>query len=83
MRDIDVVVNFDFPQTIADYVHRIGRTGRAGSKGFALTLVSTSDEKHLLKGLIKVMSDSDQVIPQELDELANAIPLKEEKVKKK
>lgn len=33
------VVNFDMPETYEDYVHRIGRTGRAGNKGVALTLV--------------------------------------------
>ena len=43
-RGIDVenithVINFDTPQTYDDYVHRIGRTGRAGKKGVALTFV--------------------------------------------
>jgi superfamily II DNA/RNA helicase len=47
-RGIDVlgishVVNFDLPKVAEDYVHRIGRTGRAGSKGTALTLVSGRD----------------------------------------
>ncbi len=47
-RGIDVlgishVVNFDLPKAAEDYVHRIGRTGRAGSKGTALTLVSGRD----------------------------------------
>src|SRR5450756_1529802 len=47
-RGIDVlgishVVNFDLPKVAEDYVHRIGRTGRAGAKGIALTLVSGRD----------------------------------------
>lgn len=33
------VINYDLPQTYEDYIHRIGRTGRAGKKGFALTFV--------------------------------------------
>ena len=45
VKDIDVVINFDMPQSIADYVHRIGRTGRAGSKGFAFSMISTFRQK--------------------------------------
>ncbi len=36
--DVDLVVNYDIPQDAEDYVHRIGRTGRAGQKGRAITL---------------------------------------------
>ena len=38
IKDVEAVVNFDFPQGVEDYIHRIGRTGRAGRKGEALTL---------------------------------------------
>jgi superfamily II DNA/RNA helicase len=38
--DITHVINYDIPQTIEDYVHRIGRTGRAGNTGIALTFVN-------------------------------------------
>ena len=38
--DITLVINYDEPQTYEDYVHRIGRTGRYGKKGKALTFVS-------------------------------------------
>jgi superfamily II DNA/RNA helicase len=37
--DVSHVINFDIPENYEDYVHRIGRTGRAGKKGFALTFV--------------------------------------------
>ena len=39
IEDVTHVINFDVPQTYDDYVHRIGRTGRAGKKGVALTFV--------------------------------------------
>ncbi|HOX96210.1 MAG TPA: DEAD/DEAH box helicase [Candidatus Woesebacteria bacterium] len=39
VKDITHVINFDQPATYDDYVHRIGRTGRAGKKGFAITFV--------------------------------------------
>ncbi len=44
--DVTHVFNFDVPGNAEDYVHRIGRTGRAGKKGFAFTLVSPRDEKN-------------------------------------
>jgi superfamily II DNA/RNA helicase len=43
VKSITHVINFDLPRHIEDYVHRIGRTGRAGEKGTALSFVSRSD----------------------------------------
>lgn len=40
---VDVVINYDVPQNSDDYVHRIGRTARAGKTGFAFTLVSKDE----------------------------------------
>jgi ATP-dependent RNA helicase RhlE len=40
VNNISHVINFDMPQSYDDYIHRIGRTGRAGKKGFALTFVN-------------------------------------------
>lgn len=50
-RGIDIeqlpcVINFELPRSPKDYVHRIGRTGRAGNKGLAITLVSNEEEHH-------------------------------------
>ncbi len=42
-----VVVNFDLPRSAVDYAHRIGRTGRAGESGMAVTFVSAGTEAHL------------------------------------
>ena len=58
-RGIDIdklphVVNFDLPQVAEDYVHRIGRTGRAGCSGEAISLVSDEDIK-LLKAIHRLM----------------------------
>lgn len=41
------VINYDFPQAAEDYTHRIGRTGRAGAAGFALSMISSPQEKRL------------------------------------
>jgi len=48
------VVNFELPNVSEDYVHRIGRTGRAGNKGEAMSLVS-SDENKLLTGIERLI----------------------------
>lgn len=48
------VVNFDLPQVAEDYVHRIGRTGRAGAEGQAISLVDP-EESHLLAAIEKLL----------------------------
>ncbi len=47
--DIQLVVNYDVPHDTEDYVHRIGRTARAGSEGSAFTLVSEKDQPAFAK----------------------------------
>lgn len=47
--EISHVINFDVPVQYEDYVHRIGRTGRASAKGDAITFVSPADEYHIRK----------------------------------
>lgn len=60
VKNVELVVNFDFPQGVEDYIHRIGRTGRAGKKGEAYTLLTQEDGKYA-KELIGVMRDAEQV----------------------
>lgn len=50
--EVDYVVNYDPPMMPEDYVHRIGRTGRAGADGFAVSLV-TPDTRNLLRNIQK------------------------------
>ena len=45
---LPIVVNYALPETTADYTHRIGRTGRAGNPGIALTLLSVKDYKMMI-----------------------------------
>jgi len=62
--DIDqlpMVINFDLPMVAADYVHRIGRTGRAGSEGMAVSLVS-HEEAGLLRDIRKLLKDEIVVV---------------------
>ncbi|WP_179020529.1 DEAD/DEAH box helicase [Winogradskyella forsetii] len=54
------VINFELPNISEDYVHRIGRTGRAGAEGQALSLVS-ADETTYLQGIEKLIGESIEV----------------------
>lgn len=51
------VINFDLPYLAEDYVHRIGRTGRAGNKGFAISFVSR-EEEHVLAQIEALIQDN-------------------------
>ncbi|QFU23930.1 DEAD/DEAH box helicase [Shewanella eurypsychrophilus] len=58
---LNYVVNYELPYKAEDYIHRIGRTGRAGNKGVAITLLSREDE-HLLEEVEVVL---DKRLPQQ------------------
>ena len=60
--ELPYVINFELPHTAEDYVHRIGRTGRAGHKGNAVSLVC-AEEKHWLNDIQKLIKLE---IPQEI-----------------
>jgi len=74
--DIDIVVNYTFPLTIEDFVHRIGRTGRAGKSGVAWTLFNggpaegVQDEKAHAGDLVRVLLGAKQQVPPELEKIA-------------
>jgi len=54
VKDIDMVINYDMPMAIEDYVHRIGRTGRAGQKGLSFSFVTKTDMS-LVLDLCKIL----------------------------
>ena len=59
IKDVPAVFNFDVPFNAEDYVHRIGRTGRAGASGLAVTLVSGADARNV--------SDIEKLIKKKID----------------
>ncbi|KAK6456829.1 ATP-dependent RNA helicase DBP2 [Scheffersomyces xylosifermentans] len=65
VKGINFVINYDMPGNIEDYVHRIGRTGRAGSTGTAISFF-TDQNANLGGDLCKIMREAKQVIPPEL-----------------
>jgi ATP-dependent RNA helicase RhlE len=73
------VVNFELPNIPEDYVHRIGRTGRAGAKGKAISLVCNDEKEYLIniEKLIKLKIPSKIKAGFEPDSHANPEPLKQ------
>jgi ATP-dependent RNA helicase DDX5/DBP2 len=68
VKDVGLVINYDMPggvNAVEDYVHRIGRTGRAGAKGHAYTFFTPGDRK-CASQLVEVLTKADQEIPPEL-----------------
>jgi len=61
---IQHVINYDLPQVPEDYVHRIGRTGRAGSEGSALTFL-TPDDRIMWNSISKLIDPNFKAIPRE------------------
>ncbi|KAL1923657.1 uncharacterized protein VTP21DRAFT_8637 [Calcarisporiella thermophila] len=62
-KGVNLVINYDFPQTVQSYIHRIGRTGRAGKSGSAVTLF-TKDDAPYLKSIVNVMRESGCEVPE-------------------
>jgi superfamily II DNA/RNA helicase len=65
--DLPAVFNFDVPFNAEDYVHRIGRTGRAGASGLAITLVTREDNR-LVSDIEKLIRRKIELEPLELDD---------------
>jgi len=67
--DVDVVINYTFPLTCEDWVHRTGRTGRAGKKGLCVTFFNESGEFNEVNhcfDIIRLLEGTKQVVPPAL-----------------
>ena len=83
--DLPYVINYDMPQVPEDYVHRIGRTGRAGLNGDAISLVS-ADEVKLLRDIERLIGkslDRQEIEPFEPDHIVPNTPASPSKPKAK
>lgn len=75
IKQLEVVINYDFPMQIDDYVHRIGRTGRAGAKGHSYTFISKAEDQitpAVLTQLLSIISKAGQEVPEFLTEWSNS-----------
>ncbi|CAM6098389.1 unnamed protein product [Calypogeia fissa] len=74
--DVEYVINFSFPLTVEDYVHRIGRTGRAGKKGIAHTFFTQADKVRAGE-LVNVLTEAGQNVPEDLLKFGTHVKKKE------
>ncbi|KAL0853301.1 hypothetical protein Bca101_058453 [Brassica carinata] len=65
VKDVKYVINYDFPGSLEDYVHRIGRTGRAGAKGTAYSFFTAANAR-FAKELISILEEAGQKVSHEL-----------------
>jgi len=68
VKQLILVVNYDCPNHYEDYIHRCGRTGRAGNKGFAYTFISP-DQERISGDIVKALELSETSVPTELQAL--------------
>lgn len=71
VKQLKLVVNYDAPNHLEDYVHRAGRTGRAGNKGTAVTYI-TEEQENCAPGIAKALEQSGQPVPERLAAMRKA-----------
>ena len=76
---VEYVINYTFPLTTEDYVHRIGRTGRAGATGVAHTLFTVHDKSRAGE-LANVLREAGETVPESLSKFGTHVKKKESKL---
>ncbi|CAD8098690.1 unnamed protein product [Paramecium sonneborni] len=71
IKDIEIVVNYDMPKVIEDYVHRIGRTGRAGAVGQSISFFASDEDARMAKDLVEILRESQNDVPYDLRSLVD------------
>jgi len=69
VEDVKFVINFDYPNSSEDYIHRIGRTGRSQRSGTAYAFFTANNARQA-RDLLSVLREANQVINPQLAELA-------------
>ncbi|KAH8106099.1 P-loop containing nucleoside triphosphate hydrolase protein [Cristinia sonorae] len=70
VKQLKLVINYDAPNHMEDYVHRAGRTGRAGNKGTCVTFITPEQDRYSVD-IFRALQASSAAVPKELEELAN------------
>jgi len=73
IKGVTHVINYDLPKDVDEYVHRIGRTGRVGNTGHALSFFDESkdSDKGIAKNLTRILAESQQEVPDWLQSVAD------------
>ena len=70
VKQLSLMINFNAPNHMEDYVHRAGRTGRAGNKGTCVSFITPEQERYSVD-IYRALKASNAPVPTELEELAN------------
>ena len=70
VKQLKLVINYDAPNHMEDYVHRAGRTGRAGNKGTCVTFITEEQDRYSVD-LYRALKASNANVPKDLEDLAN------------
>ncbi|KAI0939712.1 pre-mRNA processing RNA-helicase, variant 4 [Taiwanofungus camphoratus] len=70
VKQLKLVINHDAPNHMEDYVHRAGRTGRAGNKGTCVTFITPEQDRYSVD-IYRALKASNAAVPKELEDLAN------------
>jgi len=73
IKGVNNVVNMDLPKTIDEYVHQIGRTGRLGNAGKAISFFNAEVDGPLASELIRILAQAEQEVPPWLNDVANRV----------
>ena len=71
VKTVNQVINYNMPMNIEDYIHRIGRTGRAGRLGDAHTFLDPVEDEGIAAKLEQVLIDHKQEVPEDLSDVAS------------
>ena len=69
IKDVNLVINYEMPRNFDDYIHRVGRTGRAGKKGVAISFVNQDTNIGCLKRLKFSLKEMGHTVPPEMNEI--------------
>ncbi|KAI9779038.1 MAG: pre-mRNA processing RNA-helicase [Peltula sp. TS41687] len=75
VKQLKLVVNYDAPNHLEDYVHRAGRTGRAGNTGTAVTFL-TEDQERYSVDIAKALKQSGQPVPEQVQKMVDSFMVK-------
>lgn len=65
---VNLVINYDMPESSNTYLHRVGRAGRYNTKGIAITFVTTEEDKQVLEEIQKRFEIKIEELPSTIDE---------------
>jgi ATP-dependent RNA helicase DDX46/PRP5 len=69
VKELKLVINYDCPNHMEDYVHRAGRTGRAGNSGTCVTFVQSDQERYAVD-IVRALKASEATVPPELEKMS-------------